>query len=74
MAEIGKNIIEKSPEALNKKQDNDIENEISEREENFTINNKSNIGKFYFDEITITRCAIVKLLLLNYKIKEICQF
>ena len=48
-------------------------NEYEEQENDFTINNKEKIkiGKKIFDEQTLTRCAIVKLTLLGYKINEI---
>ena len=65
---------EKSKEKTKKdiKQDN---NEIEECLDDFTIKNteKIKIGNKYFDEQTLTRCAIVKLSILNYKIRQICK-
>ena len=52
---------------------NQQNNETIEDEDDFTIKNneKIKIGNKLFDEQTLTRCSIVKLSLLGYKIKQI---
>ena len=54
---------------------NQQNNETIEDEDDFTIKNneKIKIGNKLFDEQTLTRCSIVKLSLLGYKIKQISE-
>ena len=49
--------------------------EGKEKDDDFNVNikGKFKIGKKLFDEMTITRCAIVKLSILGYKIKKISE-
>ena len=71
-------VIKLNKEKSKKETKKDIKQDNNENEEDlddFTIKNneKIKIGNKYFDEQTLTRCAIVKLSLLNYKIRQISK-
>ena len=62
---------------INEEQNNELSILEEEDNEQIIINNKVKrffkIGKHTLDEQTLTRASIVKLTLLNYKIKEITK-
>ena len=59
----------KSEIKIDKEKDN--KNDVQDEDFIIDIKEKIKIGKHLFDESTVTRCAIVKLILLGYRIKEI---
>ena len=58
---------------INEDQKDIIEEEEKDDDFNINIKGKFKIGKKSFDDMTLTRCAIVKLSILGYKIKKICE-
>ena len=61
----------KSEIKIDKVKDN--KKEVQDEDFVIDIKEKIKIGKYLFDESTVARCAIVKLILLGYRIKEICD-